>query len=75
MTLGAIAFSNARKELELLGRTCSPKNGSQEHSENSPNLNLKDCLAQGRDQAAQLELDYQQIKSALQLERHQEQAT
>jgi signal transduction histidine kinase/CheY-like chemotaxis protein len=75
MTLGAIAFSNACKELELLGRTCSSKNGSQEHSENSPNVNQNDCLAQGRDQAARLELDYQQVKSALQLERHQEQST
>lgn len=75
MTLGAIAFSNACKELELLGHTCSSKNGSQEHSENSPNANQNDCLAQGRVQAAQLELDYQQVKSALQLERHQEQAT
>ncbi|WP_199314051.1 response regulator [Leptolyngbya sp. FACHB-671] len=74
-TLGAIAFSNACKELELLGRNCSPDNRSKGHSENGSNFNVNDCLAQGGDQATRLKIDYEQVKSALQLERHQEQAT
>jgi signal transduction histidine kinase/CheY-like chemotaxis protein len=73
-TLGAIAFSNVCKELELLGRTCSTGNGSSDHTE-IPNAHLDDCLAKGHDWVTQLKLDYEQVKSALQLERHQEQSS
>jgi signal transduction histidine kinase/DNA-binding response OmpR family regulator/HPt (histidine-containing phosphotransfer) domain-containing protein/PAS domain-containing protein len=76
-TLGAIAFSNACKALELLGRSCSDNHSpgsSEDGSEDSSNR-VDKCLEAGINQATQLRLDYEKVKQALQLKREKEQAS